>query len=114
MRKMPTKPIHITILDNNAAAGPGALSFASTPAVNIGKSPSLAVNPVKINKNANRNQDEFSNVLCASKFLYDKSSECALTNERLKNKMPIKTKVILMAQIKMYFHVPSNASLLRW
>ena len=105
--------MHITILDNNAAAGPGALSLASTPAVNIGKSPSLAVNPVKINRNANRNQDEFSNELCNNRFLYDKSSECAFANERLKNKMPIKTKVILMAQINTYFHVPSNASLLR-
>ena len=69
MRKMPTNPIPITILESKAAAGPGALSLASTPAVNIGKSPSLAVNPVKINRNASRNQDEFNNELCVSKFL---------------------------------------------
>ena len=105
--------MHITILDSKAEAGPGALSFASTPAVNMGNSPSLAVNPVKINKNASRNHDKFRIELCANKFLYDKSSEPALANERLKNKIPINTNVMLMAQIKTYFQVPSSASLFR-
>ena len=49
---MPTTPIFISTLDNSAAIGPGALSFASTPAVNIGTRPALTVKPVKINRNA--------------------------------------------------------------
>jgi hypothetical protein len=33
---------------------------------------------------------------------------------RLRKSMPIKINVMLMAQIKTYFQVPSSASLLRW
>ncbi len=50
----------IKALDNNAPAGAGALSLASTPAVYIGTSPSFAVNPVKIKRKESLSQNGFN------------------------------------------------------
>src|SRR6187455_3800682 len=105
---MRTKPTFISTLDNNAPAGEGALSLASIPAVYIGTKPNLAVNPVKIKMKASRSQKIFNACPLLIRCLKERSSVPAWGKEKLRNNMPINTKVMLMAQTKTYFHVPSS------
>src|SRR5665648_975282 len=103
----------INTLESKAPAGAGALSLASTPAVNMGTNPNLTVKPVKTKRKDSRNQNGFKLALCANRFLNDKSSEPAFWRARLKNRIPMNMKVTLIAQMKTYFQVPSSASLFR-
>ena len=104
---MPTKPTFINTLANNAPAGAGALSLASIPAVYIGTRPIFAVNPVNINMKANLSQNVFKRAAFLRSVSNERPSSLAFCTDRLKNKMPIKTKVMLIAQVNRYFHVPS-------